>query len=134
VFLTLAAYGIWVYPQILRGLGGGYEPVVELVLSGSSSIPWKSAAIATSSDGKLVGPVGLVLETDSELFVESETQSKLQNASGKKTIIAINRESLSAILYTWESEPSPLYFLGSEAGVVAKILPQSTPTPSTNSP
>lgn len=133
VLITLAAYSLWVYPHILRGVGGAYEPIVELVLSASSSIPWKSATIATSSDGKLVGPVGLVLETDSELFVESESQSKSQNAGGKKTIIAIRRESLSAILYTWESEPPPLHWLDSEGG--AKMPPQSpTPTPSTKNP
>lgn len=60
LLVALAVYSVHAYPYILRALGGGYEPSVELVLSAASSIPWKSAAIATSSDGKLVGPVRLL--------------------------------------------------------------------------
>lgn len=132
IVFGLVIYSLYAYPLIIRGIGGGYEPTVELVLSGPSSIPWKTARIATSSGGQLVGPVRLILETDSYLYVGSGPPPG--NTPGKRITIAIRKESLSAVLYMWDSHPAPIVWLKSlllsprpEAGVQMPP-PSATPT------
>lgn len=125
---AMVLYSVWTYPYIIRSIGGGYQPIIELVFPGPSSIPWKSESIATSLDGKLVGLVRLVLETDSELYVASES------ASDKRATIAVRRDSLSAILYSWKSGTRPYLLQRSpsiqSSAAFQELRPSATPSPS----
>jgi hypothetical protein len=112
LFCALIFYSLFTYPHIMRGYGGGYELQVDLVLSppSPSSIPWNCTDIHISPDRILVGPALLVLETDSDLFLETDPDLPVQSKAGKTSVpscpesadlqntIRIRRESVATVL------------------------------------
>jgi len=95
-------YSLFVFPYLPKELGGGYRPLVQLVLSDSSNIPWNSESIKASADGKMIGPVRLIFENQSEVIVASSDLRGLpprNMPAGQPIDVVIDRKMLSAILY-----------------------------------
>jgi hypothetical protein len=127
----LLVYGLLVFPNISREFGGGDRPLVLVVFSEISQIPWNSESIKTSSGGKIIGPVSLIYENQSEIVIASPellNSSSLDLRTGQPVDVVVSKRLISAILYLHRSRDVPrIEKLLLKAGERVGIFP----TPST---
>jgi hypothetical protein len=95
--VCLVIYTTIVFPQIPREWGGGMKPVVELFLTEKVPIFSDHKGIASTMDGRRVGPVICILETDRMVVVAPLSHSK--ELSEQFETIAIDRKVVAGILY-----------------------------------
>jgi len=99
---TLGLYSLFVFPYIAKEFGGGYRPLVQLILSNSSEIPWDRLSIKVSPDGRVIGPVRLIFENQSEIVVAASDLRDLlppNSLPGQPIDVVIDKKNLAATLY-----------------------------------
>jgi hypothetical protein len=62
-------YSAFVFPHFSREFGGGKKSLIEVLLSNPLEVQWSALGISVSENGKKVGPISLLLETDSMYVV-----------------------------------------------------------------
>jgi hypothetical protein len=93
--LGLFLYVRYAFPNIPREFGGGEKPLVELFLSEKLAVFDNVADLPVSADGKKVGPVYCVVETDKTLVITSKSNPQLISQEA----IAIDKSLLTAVVY-----------------------------------
>jgi len=94
---SLALYATIAFPELPRGLGGGRQPAVELVLSEMPDLPWSDLGVPVAFERKRVGPVLLLLETD-HVMIFTRTQGG-QALFSRSEAFGIKNEAIQAIIY-----------------------------------
>jgi hypothetical protein len=99
---AIVAFSVFVYPQIPRAFGGGAKPTIRLLLS--EKYPFiDNIDLPLSNDGKTIGPVLLLRQTENILIVTKIPQSTnwLLDEDSRKPISAISlgRASIAAIVF-----------------------------------
>jgi hypothetical protein len=127
----LFLYTQFVYSQIPREWGGSRKPVVELYLTEKLPVFADRKDIPSTIDGKRVGPVICILETERVLVVASLDYPYLSNRRGDSwsnkggETFAIYRKVVTAVAYEGHYSPS------STSSSPAATSPYSTSSPST---
>ena len=95
VLAALAAYGRWVYPEVPQEFGGGRKPEVTIRLKEYQGQQFYAGlGLPTSADDASIGPVKLILETDSFLMVTGATSE-----GDPKPAVGIDKGLVSMIVY-----------------------------------
>lgn len=98
----IALYSGLAYPHFPRVFGGGKKPLIEFVLADSTKLAWKELGLPVSGDGKKIGPVVLLLETDSMFIVATPGEPQLEVWSSferRLLAVGIDKKEVSAIVY-----------------------------------
>jgi hypothetical protein len=98
---AIVAFSVFVYPQIPRAFGGGARPTIKLLLS--EKYPFgDSIDLPLSDDGKTIGPVLLLRQTENILIVTKIPQPTnwLQDDTRRPlSAISLGRASIAAIVF-----------------------------------
>src|SRR5574341_495216 len=95
VLAALVAYGTWVYPELPQEFGGGRKPEVTIRLKDYQEQQFYAGlGLPTSADGASIGPVKLILETDSFLMVTGATIE-----GDPKPAVGIDKKNVTMIVY-----------------------------------
>jgi hypothetical protein len=99
ILLAVPGYAFGIYPYLSKTFGGGKPAVINLVLKDAVSRAWPNG-IATSPDGKSIGPVSLLLETSGFLVI-SAVEKFDWNApiDSAPTAIEINKDLISLVVH-----------------------------------
>lgn len=98
----IALYSGLAYPHFPRVFGGGKKPLIEFVLGEATKLAWKELGLPVSGDGKKIGPVILLLETDSMFIVATPGKPQLDVWSmfeRQLPAVGIDKKEVSAIVY-----------------------------------
>ncbi len=118
--LGLFSYTALVFPEIPREWGGGAKPVVELFLREKLPVFADREDIPSTLDGKRIGPVICVLETDRVLVVAP--LNTLYTQIHHETV-ALDRSAVTAVAYEGR------YSSSSTSVTPVAALPNPTPSP-----
>jgi hypothetical protein len=103
--MGLIIYTVVVFPQIPREWGGGQKPFVQLFLTERLQAVAEDKDIPSTKDGKTIGPVVCVLETDHAIIIASLNQAQPHNGNYKT--IAVDRKVVTAVVYeSRQSQPT----------------------------
>jgi hypothetical protein len=95
VLAALVGYGKWVYPEIPQEFGGGRKPEVTIHFKEHQEQKFYAGlGLPASADGASIGPVNLILETDSFLMVTGAT-----GEGDPKPAVGIDKSLISVIVY-----------------------------------
>jgi hypothetical protein len=135
--LGLFAYTRLVFPRIPREWGGGGKPVVELFLTEKLPVFANVKDIPSTADGRRIGPVICILETDRIVVIAS---LNLPNQPNKdREAIAVDRKVVTAVVYEGLSSgfaDSDVNWFSSEFSLYQppRYWPASTPSVASPSP
>ncbi len=100
---TIGLYAAAVYPHLPRVFGGGKKPSIQLVLSDRDDTRWKGLGLPISEDGRNVGPVILLLETEGMFIVTAASEGKQETwfppVDRDLAAVGIEKKAVSALLY-----------------------------------
>jgi len=108
MLINIGIYTIVVFPQIPREVGGGNRPVVEIFLSEDPEPFWNETKFPISKETKRVGPVILLLETETSYVIGAiEPQERDVWFPYRKTASAVSVEKklVSGVVYKAEKNP-----------------------------
>jgi hypothetical protein len=128
--LGLLLYTTFVFPQIPREWGGGDKAVVDLFLTDKLPVFTSRKDIFPTTDGRRIGPVLCILETDRMLIIAPLNYS--QRTNNHRETIAIDRKLVIAVVY----EGSRFGFGGSDSdqSEISNNRPTTSPSPLAASP
>jgi hypothetical protein len=106
ILTGIAGYATLVFPTIPQEFGGGRKPQVSLWLSQPEARWREQLRLPVSSDGWSIGPVAMVLETDTFFMVSPGLDAKGRHLPA----IGIDKKAVSAIQYTSTRGALPLPF------------------------
>jgi hypothetical protein len=111
VLASVALYSTTVFPAALPAFGGGKKPLVLIVLSPSADIPASTLGLTTSADGRVIGPVALLLDQGDFLLVRRLPEEEasfifiaLQSGTTRRNAVALDKKSISAVSYNVMTE------------------------------
>lgn len=102
--LGIVFYTVFVFSQIPREWGGGVKPVVELFLTEKLAVFNDRKDIPSTTDGKRIGPVICILDTDRMLIVASLNHPYFSHKH--RETIAVDRRVVTAVVYEGRYSPA----------------------------
>ena len=101
VLVGIILYAQAVFPRFPREFGGGQREIVRLFLFEHPTASWKELGLPMSGDSKTVGPVVLLLETETMLYLKNPDELDrpvLLSGGRSSTTVGIDKRSVSAVL------------------------------------
>lgn len=95
-------YAGFAYPHFPRVFGGGKKPLIDFLPGEPTKLAWKELGLPVSGDGKKIGPVILLLETDSMFIVATPGEPQLgvwSSFERRFPAVGIDKKEVSAIVY-----------------------------------
>ncbi len=110
VVFAVGIYATMLFPQMPRYFGGGKKPVVWLMLSDSHQLEGIGIDLPRSKDGRSLGPVKLLLETESLFVVRTNEPLTIWPCCvdlKANPTVGVDRKLVSAVIYSEERESEP---------------------------
>ena len=97
---ALGWYSTTAFPYFPRELGGGKKPEVKLFVSSGSQMAWGDLGLPFSEGAASVGPVVLLLESESMFVVQRVDQPNARMVP----VVGIEKKLVSAVVYKPRSQ------------------------------
>jgi hypothetical protein len=98
LLMNLTWYAIWLYPEFPKRFGGGRKPHALVILSE----PYLThSGLPTSADGRVIGPVAVLLEADNAVSVIGYKDHSLEHRGAPYNVgaVSIERKQISGLIY-----------------------------------
>jgi len=98
LIVNLTVYSILLYPEFPKRLGGGRKPYVLVVLTEPHAV---HSELPLSKDGRVVGPVAVLLETGNAVAVigYDDVRVEQQGVHYNVSAVSIEKKHISGLIY-----------------------------------